>query len=313
MDIAVAPRLRPAADCRALAPARAWLRDAPARAAVLGTLTRPSAGPHGAPPGCGRTHLPAMAAALLIRVRAGTVQRPDAPGQGEPALGPGLYLSGPRERPHTLVHAPEAELTLVALRPQAWRARMHTDWTALKERLVPAQEWCPLAYGPQAQDLQACLAGEDPVQALEAMLRASSKAMPAAPDGEGLRGLWQGLGSDLAQRPVGERQRQRLARAWTGLTPRMLRSQARAEAALVHGAALLQRGQLDWRQVALLAGYSDQSHLCRETRRLTGFSPVQLMQGMLGDEAFWVYRAWALARLGGPMLGTSTGMENCWK
>jgi AraC-like DNA-binding protein len=79
----------------------------------------------------------------------------------------------------------------------------------------------------------------------------------------------------------------------------MLRAQARAEAALVHAAALLQRNQLDWREVALLAGYTDQPHLCRETRRLTGFSPVQLMRGMLGDEAFWVYRAWAMARLGG--------------
>lgn len=39
--------------------------------------------------------------------------------------------------------------------------------------------------------------------------------------------------------------------------------------------------------------YANQSHLCRETRRLTGFSPDELRRRIHGDEGFWLYRLWA--------------------
>lgn len=302
------------ATCRGLAPARAWLPDSPLRSAVLGTLARPAPAGHGAPTLCGLTHLPALPAALLIWVQASAKRTATAAVRGglqeaagsQAALAAGLYLCGPHERPHTLVHAPEAELTLVVLRPEVWRAHMHTDWSTLRDRLVPAHEWCDVAHGLLAQGLQPGLAAPERGRLLEALLGTGPPTAAAACRDQVLQGWWPGLeggpagspGEGLARRPVGERQRERLTRTWTGLTPRMLRAQARAEAALVHAAALLRRGQLDWRQVALVAGYTDQPHLCRETRRLTGFSPVQLMQGMLGQEPFWVYRAWALARLG---------------
>lgn len=295
-----------AADCRAMAPAHAWLPDVPSRSAVLGTLARPAPVGHGAPTGCGLTHVPAMPAALLIWIQGGAEGRAAAGPWGglegaagsQSVLATGLYLCGPRERPHTLAHAPGAELTFVALRPEAWRARMHTDWSAVRNRLVPAHQWCGAPHELLAHGLQAELPAPERARLVEALLGAGPPAVTAACRDQVLRGWWPDLQGGPARRPVGERQRERLTRAWTGLTPRMLRSHARAEVALVHAAALLRRGQLDWRQVALVAGYTDQPHLCRETRRLTGFSPVQLMKGMLGEEPFWVYRAWALARLG---------------
>lgn len=316
MSIAAAtvthPGTRPAthrgtgtANCHALTQTRAWLPDTPARSAVLGTLARPAPAGRSALACAGQTHLPAMPAALLIWVEAGAARFGSAAewgglrGQDGPqaVLTTGLYLCGPRERPHTLAHPPEAELTLVALRPEAWRARMHTDWSAVRDRLVPAREWCEAAHETLALGLKAGLQASERARLLEAFLGTRPPTASAACRDQVLEGWWSGLEGDVARRSVGERQRERLARAWTGLTPRILRSHARAEAALVHAAALLRRGQLDWRQVALVAGYTDQPHLCRETRRLTGFSPVQLMQGMLGQEPFWVYRAWALARL----------------
>ena len=51
--------------------------------------------------------------------------------------------------------------------------------------------------------------------------------------------------------------------------------------------------RLDWAQIALEQGFSDQSHFIRETRRITGFSPQAMRQGFDEEEAFWVYRAWA--------------------
>ncbi|MDQ2780131.1 MAG: hypothetical protein M3Y32_11320 [Pseudomonadota bacterium] len=39
--------------------------------------------------------------------------------------------------------------------------------------------------------------------------------------------------------------------------------------------------------------YADQSHLCRETRRVTGFASAALRQSIAQDEAFWLYRVCA--------------------
>lgn len=40
------------------------------------------------------------------------------------------------------------------------------------------------------------------------------------------------------------------------------------------------------------SGYADQSHLCRETLPVTGFTPEALRQRMAEDEGFWSYRLW---------------------
>lgn len=42
--------------------------------------------------------------------------------------------------------------------------------------------------------------------------------------------------------------------------------------------------------IAIDAGYSDQSHMGRAVRRATGFSPSQLNQAIETEEAFWCYR-----------------------
>lgn len=42
--------------------------------------------------------------------------------------------------------------------------------------------------------------------------------------------------------------------------------------------------------IALQAGYSDQSHMGRAVRRATGFSPARLNRAIKCEEAFWCYR-----------------------
>ena len=44
--------------------------------------------------------------------------------------------------------------------------------------------------------------------------------------------------------------------------------------------------------VAQASGYADQSHLCRETRRITGFTPDDLYRRIAEEESFWSYRVW---------------------
>jgi AraC-like DNA-binding protein len=42
--------------------------------------------------------------------------------------------------------------------------------------------------------------------------------------------------------------------------------------------------------VAAESGYSDQSHLGREVKRVTGLPPARFAERMKTDEAFWMYR-----------------------
>ena len=87
------------------------------------------------------------------------------------------------------------------------------------------------------------------------------------------------------------RQAERRIKGWTGLPMRELRGLGRAEQAFFHA---ISQGETParWTDVAADVGYADQSHLCRETRRMTGFSPAELRWRIAGDESFWIYQIW---------------------
>jgi AraC-like DNA-binding protein len=99
-----------------------------------------------------------------------------------------------------------------------------------------------------------------------------------------------GLGRSL-------RQLERRFKRNTGLSMRELRSLSRSENAFYVAARESENGKLGaprWADVADEGGYADQSHMCRESRRVTGFSPEELYRLMRTEESFWMYRLWAL-------------------
>ena len=89
------------------------------------------------------------------------------------------------------------------------------------------------------------------------------------------------------------RQSERRIKQWTGWSLRKLQGSARGEDAFFAVMEAMLEERLDWVQIAVDNGFSDQSHFIRETRRITGFSPEALRRGYLHEEAFWIYRAWA--------------------
>jgi AraC-like DNA-binding protein len=113
-----------------------------------------------------------------------------------------------------------------------------------------------------------------------------------------MRAALSGLGRSM-------RQVERRVRAWSGLPLRTLHGLSRAERSFFGATGAHARGHLNWAEVAVDAGYADQSHLCRETRRMTGISPQELMRRMQDDEGFWVYRILALAPAALPHLVVS--------
>ena len=87
------------------------------------------------------------------------------------------------------------------------------------------------------------------------------------------------------------RQLERQMRTMTGWSARALTGLARAEGALLLAAHSTQ-SRVNWASIAAEAGYADQSHLCRELRRYTGFSPQQLWRCVPNEEDLWVNKVW---------------------
>lgn len=89
------------------------------------------------------------------------------------------------------------------------------------------------------------------------------------------------------------RQVERRIKRWAGLPMRALLGMGRAEMAFFQGMAqALERGAPNWAELADAAGYADQSHFCREVRRVTGCSPEELYRRITEEESFWSYRLW---------------------
>ena len=82
------------------------------------------------------------------------------------------------------------------------------------------------------------------------------------------------------------RQAQRRLKALTGHSARELAVYAQVEALW----RLSRESDAPLAQVALEGGFSDQSHMGRAVRRVTGYSPSALTRAIEEEEAFWAYR-----------------------
>jgi AraC-like DNA-binding protein len=106
---------------------------------------------------------------------------------------------------------------------------------------------------------------------------------------------------DLARRAAlsgkgrSARQFERRFKQWLGLPHRELFAMGRAERAFFE--ALNQDGgpeDVDWSDVAAVAGYADQSHMIRQARTITGFTPAALFKRVKSEPSFWMYRLWGM-------------------
>lgn len=124
--------------------------------------------------------------------------------------------------------------------------------------------------------------------ALQPMWQGSQAMDISAPD---LRGWIASLSlrTTFHNAGVRGRQMQRRIKAYAGQSQRELQIFARVEEAFARSRI----GYGETRSltaVASDAGYSDQSHMGREIKRITGLSPKRFGERMRTDEAFWIYR-----------------------
>lgn len=286
---------RSALAARNRAPVQLWLPRLSLSQCVRAVVSRSTLGIGGAwPASWHHNHFPASPLCTLAWFFRGHTELLH-PGQPPERLPP-ISLSGPFTAPTQSRNAPEGHAMMLMLLPDAVQALTGLDPAALVNRCVPAEavlgaEWLAMAGAVRSDPDDATR-----VARIEAFLAPRWQALrPGAANpgplhvqdwaqGLALRAGASGMGRSL-------RAAERRIKGWTGLPMRELRGLGRAEQAFFRTLADGD-GPVRWAEVAADAGYADQSHLCRETRRVTGFAPAQLRRHIEQDESFWIYRVW---------------------
>jgi AraC-like DNA-binding protein len=275
--------------------ARLWLPRLSLTACLRAVLSRSTLG---RPPAeaCCVNHFPATPVCTISWFFEGHSEWLDptlAPMPADPVL-----FSGPQTGPTTSRNTGPGHAMMLMLLPDALHAMTGLDPSAWIDRTVSAHAVLPpdwLAWGEAvrraADDERRVALIEDFLEARWQAARPSSTAVLGSPL---LHDWTQGLALRAASSAPGRslRQFERRIKRWTGQPLRQLKGISRTEVVFFEVLAAQQRGAVDWADVAVLGGFADQSHLCRETRRVTGFSPEELRQRMQEEESFWVYRLW---------------------
>lgn len=217
---------------------------------------------------------------------------------------PHMAVMGPQSGPRSAVYSAEAEGVMLIFYPDAFWAMTGVPPQTLGDQIVDAHGVLPPALlavckrlfeaGDIDQGVQQFLDGLLPIWQQRAQHLPDHQGAPIdwgqnfAPWMEALamRAAVTGWGRSL-------RQSERRIKQWTGWSLRKLQGSVRGEAAFFAVMEAMLEERLDWTQIALDNGFSDQSHFIRETRRISGFSPETLLHGLIHEEAFWIYRAWA--------------------
>jgi AraC-like DNA-binding protein len=180
------------------------------------------------------------------------------------------------------------------LLPDAFVALTGVALDRLVNQVFDARDVLPADWRDWAAHMSAAADDAGRLQLLEAFLAPRWQALGTQRPGHRYADWTQALAVRAATSAAGRslRQMERRIKAWAGLPMRELRAVSRAETAFYAVAAAEGGAGVNWADIAADADYADQSHLCRETRRLTGFSPEELRRRMQTDEAFWTYRLW---------------------
>lgn len=201
---------------------------------------------------------------------------------GGPFRGPSLWRNPGPVHALMLLLLPDAVHHLTGLEAQRW-----------VERFADAAEVLPPDWLVMCEAVQGAADDEARIRLIEDFLdpRWQAARPQQALAVHRYQDWAQGLGVRAATSGPGRslRQMERRIKQWAGQSMRELRGLARAEQAFFEVAA---SAEPDWAAVAANGGYADQSHLCRETRRVTGFSPAELYRRVAEDESFWPYRLW---------------------
>ncbi|HAT33306.1 MAG TPA: AraC family transcriptional regulator [Janthinobacterium sp.] len=210
---------------------------------------------------------------------------------------PRVMFGGPQSRPSVSYNTGPAQGFMLMFYASALHTLSGVDISLWLDRFAPLDE----ALGPDWQALarQVLEAADDAARVglIERFLEPRWQAARAV-DGQGGSAVGDWLRRLSVQAAAagwgrGARYIERRIKAWAGQPMRTLRRMNRAEQVFLAARADIFDGSVSWSEVAARGGYSDQAHLCRETREITGLSPTELARASQDDESYWVYRIWS--------------------
>jgi AraC-like DNA-binding protein len=202
--------------------------------------------------------------------------------------------SGPFTLPSHMRACGPVQGTQLLFFPDAFQMLTGIDVQELVNQSMPAERVLPSDWRAWANALQAEGDDEARLALIEGFLLPRWQAIaPQRAAGRRYAEWAEALAVRAATSSAGRslRQIERRVKTWAGLPMRELRAVSRAERAFL--AAMNSEGPVNWAELAADTDYADQSHLCRETRRMTGFSPDDLRRRIVSEEAFWAYRLWS--------------------
>lgn len=206
-----------------------------------------------------------------------------------------LMFAGPRTQPIVSLNPGEVDVFMVMLQPVALHALTGIDIAAQLDRhRAPADvfdaDWVAMT---EAVFLAADNAAR--MQVIEDFLRPRWRALTLErPAVESSMRHWAHALQHRASAHANgrsERQIDRRIKDWAGQPLRQLRGVARAEDTLLKAREAMLADALKWADIAAAVGFSDQAHLSREIRRITGVTPRDL-KTVLALESFWIYDMW---------------------
>lgn len=222
---------------------------------------------------------------------------PAAPGSTRSPVPGRIGFSGPHTRPTVSWSPGAAHGMMLLLLPDALHRLTGIEARPWLNRLEPAEDVLPPDWLAWCRQVAHAADDDQRLQLIEDFLAPRWHASrPRQALGTHRYHDWaQGLALRAATSPSGRslRQVERRIRAWAGQPLRELRGLGRAERAFFDAMMRADDGQRPaWATLAADAGYADQSHLCRESRRITGCTPEELRRRIAQDEGFWPYRIW---------------------
>jgi AraC-like DNA-binding protein len=191
--------------------------------------------------------------------------------------GIGVRIAGPQTRYTTHPDLPVMLALGASFHPGAAPSLLRTPASALVDEHVPLDVVAPRLAARLDERLGDANAPREALAAfaeeLSSSLRGSSGPDPAVRHAVWLLNRGRASVAEIAQRAfVSERELQRRFAEHVGYGPKTLQRVLRFQRFLAQVAL----PRMDLAGAAALAGYADQAHLTRETRRLAGLTPRQL-------------------------------------
>lgn len=223
----------------------------------------------------------------------------DQPGQMErPWTGtrqPRFYFAGARLEPRIVWNPGDVYFIHIAFFPDALAAMTGLDLSVFTGRMACAEEALPqpmLGICRTFFDAVPCQGVEAGFEVLQNELETLwAGRRPAGSAAERWTDWSRSLVARAAATGSGRSTRQiaRRVKSWTGVGQRDLQRFAHIEQLYFNALEAPRTGDVDWAALAVASGFTDQAHMIRRFKQLTGFTPEQLRESR-DEEAFWQYR-----------------------